>query len=1154
MQETRLRTRKLEYMKNQHLDTGPGESLLSIDTINGVKFTQREVEIIGCLLSWRTAKRIASFLSISPKTVENHLHNIMQKLGCNSRESIIDIIEGSEGIVALKEYASRLLLRLSFEQKLRDIAKTVERNPVTCAIIYEADNKLSESFLQQLAQDLHQAGVSISVEPQEKTMTLTSLIADRGEAPEDCTLSVVPSCLIQDLSSVKGLKGFQKPLHNNTGILFLLRNKASNVQELVAFPGRDPQDLEEAKAYYLSCLDLLKGMVPLLNVDDMKASLNKTLGSKRDSSERLGPQTAHGESESSVLSAWRLLNNRSWRLIFGVGALVFIALTTGFISFKRGHNQSICSNLTTLTQSALLDRPELLVEIDKKLHEQEGLQTVALVGIRGAGKKTLARQYARKHPATIVWEMNGETKEALLNSFESLAYVLAKSTEDKQILKEIQSVKNPEEHAERIVLFAREKLKTYPNWLLIYYHVTDVASIQRYFPQADGWEAGKVVVTTTDDNIQNNSHINHIIRVGDLNEDQRLSLFLKILKKDDARQVTQAKLKEIKGFLNKIPPFPLDVSIAAYYIKETKTSYESYLNYLHSHNHAFDQLQKNVLKEIHGADETTRHNIIALSLKQLINTHVDYSDLLLFISLIGSKYVPRDLLYAYKEKIVVDSFIHDLKKYSLSIFTYYDLDQVVPTFSTHSAIQANMLDYMTKSLNLSENKLPIQAISLALEKHATDVIEAEDFPRMRLALEHSKKLLTHTHLLANDIKGRIGVKVGTIYHALGNHKASKQWLEESIGNLSQSSEKQEAFLAYGLAYLGDVYRSIGAYEKAQETLEKSLSLYKEYLPDDESGLILALQHLGHIYNSTGKYEKAKEKLEVALVIAEKHFADAPLKHAHILSSLGNTYRELGHLEKAKALLEEGQNIYQQHLSSAHIDLSQNQVYLGQVYRELGCWEKAQGLFETGLEHYQKTFGEDNVKICSVLKYLGNASRDLGDFEKAKSLMEKSLRIYRANFSENHIEIAHSQAYLGTIYKDLGDYTTAMDLLRKGYAIYEKHYGGDHIETARILRDMGRVYYLQGDMVKGQELTQKALDIFEKREHLEIYTVYENLAELALKKSTQAADQNDTKHAEIFKMEAEAYLKQAIEIVQDHLSKSSPLIARLQNKLDHLKAA
>ncbi len=66
-----------------------------IEKINGIHFTHREIDILAFLISGRSGKKIASCLAVSPKTVENHTRNIMGKLSCNSRESIIDFVEKS---------------------------------------------------------------------------------------------------------------------------------------------------------------------------------------------------------------------------------------------------------------------------------------------------------------------------------------------------------------------------------------------------------------------------------------------------------------------------------------------------------------------------------------------------------------------------------------------------------------------------------------------------------------------------------------------------------------------------------------------------------------------------------------------------------------------------------------------------------------------------------------------------------------------------------------------------------------------------------------------------------------------------------------------------------------------------------------------------
>ena len=47
--------------------------------------TRREVDVLGCLVRGMSNKEIAEALTVSPKTVENHLTRIYDKIGCSGR-------------------------------------------------------------------------------------------------------------------------------------------------------------------------------------------------------------------------------------------------------------------------------------------------------------------------------------------------------------------------------------------------------------------------------------------------------------------------------------------------------------------------------------------------------------------------------------------------------------------------------------------------------------------------------------------------------------------------------------------------------------------------------------------------------------------------------------------------------------------------------------------------------------------------------------------------------------------------------------------------------------------------------------------------------------------------------------------------------------
>jgi DNA-binding CsgD family transcriptional regulator len=63
--------------------------------VSRFKITRREREIIGLLLEGASAKDIARRLFISPKTVENHVYNLYQKLGVSNRVQLFRLIRAN---------------------------------------------------------------------------------------------------------------------------------------------------------------------------------------------------------------------------------------------------------------------------------------------------------------------------------------------------------------------------------------------------------------------------------------------------------------------------------------------------------------------------------------------------------------------------------------------------------------------------------------------------------------------------------------------------------------------------------------------------------------------------------------------------------------------------------------------------------------------------------------------------------------------------------------------------------------------------------------------------------------------------------------------------------------------------------------------------
>lgn len=1072
-----------------------------LDTINGVSFTHREIDVIAFIVSGRTTKKIASFLSIAPKTVDNHIHNIMMKLECHSRENIIDFVEKSGKFSAVKQYYISLLIKSSFKKKLEEISKLKGRAVPIYLLISCGQEEKQDPTLEHLIRHLQLAGIKLFVKSKQQYEALTF----NSKNTPTHTLFVVSGVQLKELSILmeerKGgesgddefspiFKLIEDIRERHSAFTFVLLNREATIDIPKEISGWGYVEFREQENYYFSALSLLKRILPDLNFDKIISEFTRDCSLVYDSSDKTDFQV--WSKVQKVLQQETLYNiflhffrnEKKWKILvlaFCAGILYILFLILNNNGLHRTMAQSIRSDLIVPSKPTMLDRPELLSAIKESFKGTQPIKTVALVGIAGAGKTTIARQYARLQKSSVIWEVNAETKEALIGSFESLAQALSKTEEDQRMLRGLQEIKEPKEREEKILQFVKDRLRLHKDWILIYDNVEKFIDFQKQFPQDNGtWGEGKVIVTTRDSNIQNVSTIAQIVQIKELDQAQKLSLFMKILNHGTNHPWTQAQKAEANTFLKAIPSFPLDISVAAYYIKSTHVPYEKYLKRLADHRKDFIDVQENILK---GANDypKVRYSIITLSLNQLMELNKDFPHLLLFISLLDSQNIPRDLLETPMNEVSVDNFIFNLKKYSLvtnhSLTTY----PWGATFSIHRSTQEISLAHLMERLNLKPNHPWVRLIAKNLESYINQLIEKEDLSQLRLLVSHCETFLSHYQLLTEELRASLFGELGRIHVYLGDYLKAKQFLEDGLKlhHKDHDDPKNQGERAQVLAYLGNVYGDLGNYEKAKDLLEQSLAIYEKYFSDNHAGVAWTLTYLGNVYRDLGEHEKAKNLLERSLYIYKTYFTENHGGIARASAYLGIIYTILGEYEKAKNLLEQSLLIYQNHLSPNHVGVAWVSAHLGNAYGELGDYEKAKDLLERSIALYKEHFPEDHIKVGWALSYLGDVYRITGDYEKAKKALEQSILIYKKHLLENHIVIAGILVYLSDVYKDLGDYEKAKDLLEESFLIYKKHFPENHNEVAWGLAHLGDIYRIMGNFEKAQSLLEKSLTIYKQ---------------------------------------------------------------------------
>lgn len=853
---------------------------------------------------------------------------------------------------------------------------------------------------------------------------------------------------------------------------------------------------------------------------------------------------------------------------------------------KKGPTQS---DLTLPHKANLLQRPQIIEAIGKKLNQQSGIRIAILVGIGGAGKTTLARQYARIQNAPVKWEINAETKGAIQHSFEDLATILAKTEAQKREVRIAKQIKNADERSKKFLFIVKKSLRSHPNWILIYDNVESLKKIQTYFPtDPETWGAGTVLITTRDKNIKNSPLINanNIINVPELSSSEKYTLFTRIVYGNKSSRKPPQK-EEINSFLKNIPSFPLDITTASYYIKDTHISFSQYLQRTQEMTDYFEEAKESLLKEL--TDYTkTRYGLVTLTIKKIIDQNPDYKKLLLFVSLLDSQNIPTDMLKQFIDnRTTVEKFIRQLRKHSF--ITSEQHIGNLPTFSIHRSTQAIVLAHLKKIMDLEKDRSLITSFVSSLEDYMVQLGGVENLHGLAILLSHTKSFLDHKTLLTDLQKWSLEAELGQVHYALGNYQAEKS-VKEALQNLRLHREHDSLKFARAVGTLGCIYMDLGRYEESEGALKETLEIYeKELGPEhpksawvfrklgiinfylgnykkskafaeqtwrvcqkvnklnrkDHLKITLALILLGGASIGLGEYIEAKKSLELAMEIYKKNLGQDYAKDDRIhwvLTHLGRAYNFLGDYKKAKEFLKKGFTLRKKRYGEKSVRAAWAGMRLGgECYNRLGYSQEAEKLVRESLAIYRKAHGDNHIVTAMAMAHLGSIYTNTNQLKKAEPLLTKALEVYYGFYGDNHMETAWVHRSSGHLYTKLKKFTKAKDHLNRALQICEKNFGAEHIRTAEVLKSLGDVYLAEKQLELAEKTLQKAFTIYEKNNHPDKYACLESLGDLHLKKFENIA--NITK-----------YYKASLNALKKHFPKDCPHTLRVQNKLDRIMEA
>lgn len=976
--------------------------------IDNITFTQRELDVMSCILCGRNTKSTSSFLSnlgkqISQRSVDTHIANIRRKVNASSRSSIIEFLEErphSYELIRQHYYFLRRQIEVDQLFKKKFFGLNLHSNKKVLILFHEKDTiaeTITEILNFHLSVLLNSINITKFSDPSIKSFSDIYYY--------DCVVLI--SLDSKNNIILKNLRDYKKDKGNALSLIVATGCPIEKIDnEEIQFILL-PLNCEYYEAFFLIASKILE-------TDDLIELYHRSLPSSQVNEQTL-PKTGAFTKFSSV--KYPVLTTTVLLLLF----------TLLFYFIKVDDKDKIHYDMQFPPTYMMIGREHIQEKIQFELDKQLFNRSITIIGPSGSGKSVIARRFAKKQKnIDIIWEINAENTEKIKTSFEQLAFALAKGEEEK-FSKKLSILPSAEARNRLILDFVKQKLLTSQRWILIYNNATQNHSFAKYYPlDPYAWGRGTFIVTTQDGNFQKNHLTNSSILVPPLNEEEKLELFTKVLAKSLAYTEHNHINDAIKSYLKNIPPYPLDIEIASHYFGVTNS-------YIDNDNitPGDKALYQDVALKNFGVQ--TREQIISHELDAVLKENSRLIDIIFLVSILEHRNIPKLLLDSCSEDLGYEYFIYQLNKYSiLEINSNYKHDN----FNINPTIQAMIRKYCFENIPASKLSSYFQKFYKVCAQVTESLIGAGTH-KIKEHIAHFQAILSYKHIM--DTQTHIGFlnRIGDLYLEINDYVNAKKFLEmtlelghnlkiphkdfeklltslgivyEAFGDyytslkmLKKSAELQDVqnvkdifLLTQTKSFLGLANLELGSYKESKNTLEEVLRLGRNFEAWQNSWVhARALYFLAAVNRVLGEYKKASLMCEQSLAIYKKYFPEDTLHSASTELQVAMIKLGTGENHEAGRMLERIYNLYNSFYAHDHPNFGLLFIQMGILYKNIGVLQKAELFLKKAYENTVKNYGQHHIRLGWIANLQSELSISTGKYEQAEKYITEAEQIYNA---------------------------------------------------------------------------------------------------------------------------------------------------------------
>lgn len=1047
-----------------------------LKTINDIRFTQKQIDVLSCLIQKYTYKSIADILQIgSVSTIKTHVRIIKDLIRVNSVDDIINFINRSGRRKQIQTYFFHVYAQSLFESKVKKIAKILNRHEKYYRLNISSENQEQLQILTWLVDHLKMGNIKL----------IKNKSDEKGQIIELCELT--EKNLVEKQNATIGYINFIADNKNN-----------SSKNTLKIF------DYSNKGDYYKRTLKLIKWIINSKSVDLFIEEFQKDISSIYEYYCKTGIYKNKVQDLIQTPSRNKVLYG--FVIVLLILAIISFLVT---VEFNINSQESIKTETWNIPKyiESYTKRPKVTEALWKKLEQNNNISTdknkfiLGLYGLSGIGKTTIAKEmvnYTKIKYNFIGW-FNAESRELL-----DLQYIE---------LGQKYNLFNKDSSSEQKVKIVKKWLENLKNIFLVYDNAPDCDILLNYLPNH-----GNIIITSTNYKLPGAT----AIEIMDEEESKKLlnKLLLPIIVQNKISKNDLSLLAKKLGYL------PLAMSQASAYILENMMSVKNYLSLYDSERDILLSDNTMPVMDKHEAAYITWD--MALKKIQQDAENEKIVKLLSVVTFCNYDEIPKALVAQYlygnsdnRALLELNKLLIKLKKYSLVKVTSnsFSMHSLV-----HSWLKSRFSDHNNKLFELEKIIVSMKELNSWISK------TGEDVKLQKLLIPHAENLLSEVKATNNlELNVKLSSILGTCYYTFGYYEKCREFFNNALIMNRKKYSNDHPDNVEILNYLGLVHIKIGDFDSSKNILMEALEIAKKNYGDNNIKVAYIMKTLEWYYLCVADYAKALELLENGLSILEKYYSTHHISISEILYSLGRAHLYQGNYNEAKFLITKAVNFTQANYDENHISVALALHNLGKILLFLGEYEDARELLEKSLKIRDKHFGSNHIEVAFTTYHLGFVYSKLAD-KRGIDLLNNSLKIHEKYFGKDHIQTSHTIQALGEAYILKEDYEKAEEYFRKSYDIKVKTYGEKNIFTLNSLNSLCNIYIANNEFSKTEKLLEKIYthiqelyeedNIFVAKSIANLGNMYRligkyNESEKMLKKSLDILYKNNYFHKEVY---------------------------------------